>query len=119
MEEEVGGGPSCLPPSGLLAGQRTPEVGGGGRRRPLLPSSVRTPGWSDMRRAETSQEAGRRRVVGEKGEIRQSWNYLANLVKICLNLLATTISNIRNLENRSWPKVHDECCAVLDDGTWP
>ena len=26
----------------------------------------------------TSQEAGRRRVVGEKGEIRQSWNYLKN-----------------------------------------
>ena len=29
-----------------------------------------------MRRAETSQEAGRRRVGGENGEIRQSWNYL-------------------------------------------
>merc|ERR1712218_396761 len=77
IEEVVGGGPSCLPPSDLLAGQRTPEVGGGGRRRPLLPSSFRTPGWSDMRRAETSQEAGRRRVGGENGEIRQSWNYLS------------------------------------------
>ena len=83
------------PPSGLLAGLCSPHITRrvfdappnltypkimiGGRRRPLLPSSVRTPGWSDMRRAETSQEAGRRRVGGENGEIRQSWNYLLKL----------------------------------------